>query len=66
MGSAAEMAQIIASNPSLSKLMSGMTVRGIGMRLSKYSKTPGSGVAAKKHSFKGSPTTYYIHPPAKV
>jgi hypothetical protein len=65
-GTAADLTQIISSHNNLTKLMAGMTVRGVGMRLSKLSKISGTGVtiqrgvAPSKH--KGHSTKYTISP----
>lgn len=61
-GTAAELTKILASHSSLSKLLNGMTVKSVGMRLSKLSKVPGTGVSkapdTSKH--KGSSARYAI------
>lgn len=63
-GTAADLTQIISSHNNLTKLMAGMTVRSVGMRLSKLSKISGTGVSVcrigSKH--KGSSTKYAITP----
>lgn len=63
-GTAAELTQIIGTYSSLRSQLNGMTVRSIGLRLSKLAKTPGTGVffnaemtKSKKHS-----TRYDIYP----
>lgn len=63
-GTAAELTSIIASYGNLSKLISGMTVRSVGMRLAKLARTHGSSIHAipnpTKH--KAHSTKYAIHP----
>jgi hypothetical protein len=61
-GTAAELTQIIASHSNLVHLIKGMTVRGIGMRLSKLAKTQDSGISADRgrSKHKGEPAKYSI------
>jgi hypothetical protein len=61
-GTAAELTQILCGYPSLKSMLQGMTVRSIGMRLSKLAKTPGSGVTfcTSKSKNKGQSTRYQI------
>lgn len=67
-GTAAELTQIIANYSTLRTQLSGMTVRSIGMRLAKLSKTPGTGVRChRSHTkHKGQSTKYEIHPQTQV
>lgn len=62
-GTAAELTQIIASHSNLLHLIKGMTVRGVGMRLSKLSKTQGTGITSERRPsrHKGEPVRYRIH-----
>ena len=67
-GTAAELTQIIANYSTLRSQLSGMTVRSIGMRLAKLSKTPGTGVRCHRgpNKHKGQSTKYEIHPQTQV
>jgi hypothetical protein len=49
-GTAAQIIQVLAAHPSMGKLMSGLTVRGVGMRLAKLARVSGTGVAVAKGS----------------
>jgi hypothetical protein len=61
-GTSAELTQILCGYPSLKSMLQGMTVRSIGMRLSKLAKTPGSGVTfcVSKSKNKGQSTRYRV------
>jgi hypothetical protein len=61
-GTAAELTQILCGYPSLKSMLQGMTVRSIGMRLSKLAKTPGSGVTfcVSKSKSKAQSTRYRV------
>jgi hypothetical protein len=63
-GTAAQLTQIISSYNNMKTMMAGLSVRSIGMRLSKLSKTPGAGVHHHKadNRHKGQAAKYEISP----
>ena len=66
-GTSAQLTQIISSYPNVVRLITGMTVRSMGMRLSKLSKTSGSGIKliSTNSKHKGQSPRYSIHPISK-
>lgn len=65
-GTAAQLTQVISAYSNMRSMMAGLSVRSVGMRLSKLAKTPGAGVAHLKteHKHKGTAPKYKIFPHA--
>lgn len=63
-GTSAALASLIAGHPTTQRLLDRLSARGIGQRLAKLSKIPGSGITAnnRKTASKKEPQTYTIIP----